>query len=282
MSRSANRPAGPRRVLVTGAASGLGRAIASRYAQDGCLVLLTDIDQDALTIVEKDLSRISGVVSRRLDVRDDGDWARARQWCEDTWDGLDLLVNNAGVAAGGRMELVAMDDWDWIIELNLKSVVRGCRTFIPLLKRQGYGQILNTASLAGLANLPAMAPYNVTKAAVISLSQTLRHELAPYGVGVSVLCPAFVSTNLASSMRSPEPVAIERAGRLISQARVSADEVAEKVFQGVAAGRFLILTHREGVLLTAALRVAPGLVERSVIRRWNVTRRSFEREAAPS
>ncbi len=267
----------PRRALVTGAASGLGRAIATRFVEDGWRVLLTDVNEDALAVTQRDLERIGDVAARRLDVRDDGDWERARQWCEDTWEGLDLLVNNAGVAAGGRMELTSMDDWDWIIELNLKSVIRGCRTFIPLFKQQGTGHIVNTASLAGIANLPAMASYNVTKAAVISLSQTLRYELTPYGIGTSVLCPGFVNTNLGSSMRSPDPVAIEQANRLISNATVTAEEVADKVFKAVEKNRFLILTHREGVILRTALRLSPGLVEQATVRRWGRMRRRFER-----
>jgi NAD(P)-dependent dehydrogenase (short-subunit alcohol dehydrogenase family) len=268
------------RALVTGAASGLGRAIATRFVRAGWRVLLTDIDAEALAKVEAELGGAGPVAARRLDVTDDADWMRARQWCEDTWGGLDLLVNNAGVAAGGRMELTPMEDWDWILDLNVKSVVRGCRTFIPLFKRQGSGYIVNTASLAGIAMMPAMASYNTSKAAVIALSQTLRYELKPYGIGVSVLAPGFVATNLGSSLRSSDPEAARRAQKMISRAKVSADHVAGKVYDAVQKNRFLILTHREGYAVYALRRISPALLERVVLGQWDKLRKRFDQEAA--
>jgi NADP-dependent 3-hydroxy acid dehydrogenase YdfG len=264
------------RVLVTGAASGLGRAIATRFAREGRQVLLTDIDTEALSVVETELSKIGTVAARRLDVLDDSDWLRARQWCEDTWGGLDLLVNNAGVLACGRMELIPMEDWDWIIELNLKSVIRGCRTFVPMFKRQGSGYLVNVASVAGVANLPVMASYNVSKAAVISLSQTLRYELAPYGIGTTVICPGVVKTNIVSSMRSPDPESLRAAEMVINGADVTAEQVADKVYDAVQKRRFLVLTHRRDQVLRALLVFAPRLAERLIVRRWSTLRHHLD------
>jgi NADP-dependent 3-hydroxy acid dehydrogenase YdfG len=264
------------RVLVTGAASGLGRAIATKFAREGRRVLITDIDTEALSALESELGRFGEVASRRLDVRDDADWLRARQWCEDTWGGLDVLVNNAGVGAGGRMELIPMDDWDWIIDINLKSVIRGCRTFVPVFKRQGSGYLVNVASVAGIANLPTMASYNVTKAGVISLSQTLRYELMPYGIGTSVICPGFVKTNLMSTMRSPDPETLKAAESMINNAKVTAEQVAEKVYDAVEKRRFLVLTHRADHLLRAIQRISPGLLERLIVRRWSALRHRLD------
>jgi NADP-dependent 3-hydroxy acid dehydrogenase YdfG len=271
------RVGNPERVLVTGAASGLGRAIATRYVREGRRVLITDVNDESLAEVERELKGLGEVTSRRLDVTDDADWMRARQWVEDTWQGLDVLVNNAGVAAGGRMELIPMADWDWIIELNLKSVIRGCRTFIPLLKKQASGHIVNVASLAGIANSPSMANYNVTKAAVISLSQTLRYELAPYGIGTSVVTPAFVKTNLAASMRSADPEAVRLAERMINNATVTAEQIADQVFEGVQKNRFLINTHREGKVISLIQRISPALLERLVAKRWAKVRLRMEK-----
>jgi NAD(P)-dependent dehydrogenase (short-subunit alcohol dehydrogenase family) len=265
-----------RRALVTGAASGLGRAIALRYLEAGWRVLLTDVNDEALAAAEKDLSRVGIVASRHLDVRDDAEWDRARQWCEDTWGGLDLLVNNAGIAAGGRMDLTTMADWDVVLEINLKSVVRGCRTFLPLFKRQGSGHIVNTASLAGIANAPSMATYNVSKTGVIALSQTLRYELAPYGIGVSVLCPSFVNTNLGASMHSSDPQAIRQAHKMISASKTTTEHVAQKVFQAVEKNKFLILTDVEGQIVYRLKRLAPGLLEKVIIKRWDGIRRKFD------
>jgi NAD(P)-dependent dehydrogenase (short-subunit alcohol dehydrogenase family) len=120
-------------------------------------------------------------------------------------DRLDVLVNNAGVAGGGRLDVATVDEWRWITEINLFGVVRGCRTFTPLFKRQGSGYIVNTASAAGLIHPPTMSSYNAVKAAVVALSETLQYELAPYGVSTSVVCPSFFRTNLASSLRGADP-----------------------------------------------------------------------------
>jgi NAD(P)-dependent dehydrogenase (short-subunit alcohol dehydrogenase family) len=237
-----------RRVLVTGAGSGLGRAMADRFTAAGDRVLYTDlIPPDAPN-------------SLALNVRDDDAWAAARAWCEERWGGLDILVNNAGVAAAGRIEAVPMEDWHWIIETNLLSTVRGCRTFVPLLKTQRSGHVVNVASLAGLLTPPAMGSYNVSKAGVVALSDTLRSELAPFGVRTTLVCPGFVRTNLATSVRSPDPALAELTTKLVTRARLSAEEVAAKVVDAVDHGRYLVLTERVGRLAWLAKRYAPALV----------------------
>src|SRR6185312_10510780 len=113
-----------------------------------------------------------------------------------------LVINNAGVAVGGRVGEVALDDWRWIMGVNLWGVIHGCHVFATQLRAQGSGHILNVASAAGLLAPPGMAPYNVTKAAVVALSETLRGELRDAGVGVTVLCPTFFRTNIAASSRA--------------------------------------------------------------------------------
>ncbi|SDD29518.1 short chain dehydrogenase [Actinokineospora iranica] len=118
------------RVLVTGAASGLGRAMAARFAAAGAQVLLTDVDEEA----GKAAAAAENAAFLPLDVRDEAAWQRAREWVEREWGGLDVLVNNAGVAAAGRIEAVSAEDWTWITEINLLSAVRGCRVFVPLFK----------------------------------------------------------------------------------------------------------------------------------------------------
>jgi NAD(P)-dependent dehydrogenase (short-subunit alcohol dehydrogenase family) len=235
-------------VLVTGAGSGLGRAIADRFAAAGERVLYTDLTApdapDALP----------------LDVREDADWAAARAWCHDRWGGLDILVNNAGVAAAGRIETVPMEDWHWIVETNLLSAVRGCRTFVPLLKAQRSGHVVNVASLAGLLMPPTMGSYNVSKAGVVALSDTLRSELAPFGVRTTLVCPGFVRTNLAASLRSPDPALTDLTTKLVSRSALSPDDVAAKVVDAVDHGRYLVLTERAGRLAWLAKRYAPALV----------------------
>ncbi|GAA2422523.1 SDR family NAD(P)-dependent oxidoreductase [Streptomyces macrosporus] len=261
------------RVLVTGAASGLGRAIAAHYAAAGCRVLVTDLAEPA--------EPLAGEVSwHRLDVRSDAEWAAVRDWCETHWGGLDVLVNNAGVAAAGRVERIEDADWEWILDINLRGVVRGCRTFVPLLKRQGGGHVVNVASLAALTNLPGMSSYNVSKAAVVSLSETLRHELAPWGIHTTVVCPGFVPTNLDSGLRSPDPVLAHQATRLIQKGRVTPEQVAEQVAEAVARRRFLVLTHPEGRRAVRLKRLWPALVDRRIAAVWRRTRAKLDEQDA--
>jgi NAD(P)-dependent dehydrogenase (short-subunit alcohol dehydrogenase family) len=250
------------RVLVTGGASGLGRAIATRYHGAGWRVLVSDVDAEAADRVAKEI----GASSVRLDVTDDEDWAAARDRCEREWGGLDVLVNNAGVGAGGRFEKIGTADWDWIWEINVKGVVLGCRTFVPDFKARGTGHLVNVASLAGIMNLPAMSSYNVTKAAVISLSDTLRLELEPYGVHTTVVCPAFVRTNLGDRLRSPDPALATMMDRLMVSSKITADDVADQVFDAVARKKFLLLTHPDGRRSAFLKRL--GLTDGQVRKYW--------------
>lgn len=259
------------RILVTGAGSGLGLAVARRFSRAGWRVLLSDVDAEAAAGASKEL----GGASLRLDVTSDDDWAAARDWCEREWGGLDVLVNNAGVAAGGRFEKISIADWDWIWEINVKGVVRGCRTFTPDFKARRSGHLVNVASLAAIMNLPAMSSYNVTKAAVLSLSETLRLELEPYGVHTTAVCPGFVRTNLETRLRSPDPAIATLMQRLMASAKVTADDVAEQVFDAVARKRFLVLTHKDG--RRSALLKRFGLTDGQVRKYWARLRPAVEK-----
>jgi len=137
------------RVLVTGAASGLGEALAARFRDAGARVLATDIAS-------------AGDGIHPLDVTSDDDWAAARSKVEQDWGGLDVLVNNAGVAGGGRIERCSLDEWQWITDINLFGAVRGTRAFTPVFKAQRSGRLVNVASLAGLVHPAGMGSYNAT------------------------------------------------------------------------------------------------------------------------
>jgi NAD(P)-dependent dehydrogenase (short-subunit alcohol dehydrogenase family) len=250
------------RVLVTGGASGLGRAIAARFHAGGRRVLLSDVDGAAAALAAEEI----GTPALPLDVTSGEDWANARDWCEREWGGLDVLVNNAGVGAGGRFEKIGMADWDWIWEINVRGVVLGCRTFVPDFKARGAGHLVNVASLAGIMNLPAMSSYNVTKAAVISLSDTLRLELEPYGVHTTVVCPAFVRTNLGDRLRSPDPATARLVDKLMTSSTITAEDVADQVFDAVARKKFLLLTHPDGRRSAFLKRL--GLTDGQVRKYW--------------
>ncbi|GAB3750942.1 SDR family oxidoreductase [Yimella radicis] len=250
-----------KRALVTGGASGLGLAMTKILAAEGAKVLVVDVHELAPEGVLP-----AGVEYRQLDVRSDEGWDETRNWVEATWGGLDLLFNNAGVAAGGRIDVESIENWQWIIDINLLGVVRGCRTFVPMMKEAGGGHIVNTASLAGLVHAPSMASYNAVKAAVVAVSETLRHELAPDRIDVSVICPSFFRTNLAESLQGKDVDMEETAVRLIAQAPRSADEVASKALEGVRNRRFIVLTDSDGVAAYNAKRYARKAYDAAMIR----------------
>jgi NAD(P)-dependent dehydrogenase (short-subunit alcohol dehydrogenase family) len=215
----------PQRVLVTGAASGLGAALTSAFRARGDEVLATDLAGADLV----------------LDITSDDDWSAALALVEERWGGLDLLVNNAGVAGGGRIDVAGLDEWEWIVEINLLGVVRGCRTFVPMLKRQRSGRIVNVASLSGLVHPAGMASYNAVKAGVVALTETLGHELSPYGVGASVVCPSYFRTNLMASLRGADEALGEIVTQLVETSPFTADDIAGAVLAGIDAGAEIIL-----------------------------------------
>jgi NAD(P)-dependent dehydrogenase (short-subunit alcohol dehydrogenase family) len=237
---------------VTGAASGLGRAMALAFAGEGMDVALGDLADlsEVKTLVEK-----KGVKAwaMKVDVSSAPD---VQKFC-DSLQAVHVVCNNAGVAVSGAAWENSVDDWKWILGVNLWGVIHGVRSFAPRLIAQDEGHIVNTASVAGLISPPASAAYNVTKHAVVTLSESLQHDLRERGskVGVSVLCPAYVPTGIADSERHRP--AGSRAGELseitkqkqamlrkaVTSGRLSADDVARAVVAAVKAERFYILTH---------------------------------------
>jgi len=182
-----------RTAIVTGAGSGLGRALAVRLAGDGWEIALCDIDVAA---AEETLALVEGAGGagrvETLDVGRPEEWDALRERLARDWPRLDLLVNNAGVAVSGEVGCCPLEDWRWIVDANLWGTIHGCHACIDWLKANpDRPHIVNVASLAAIGAAPAMAAYNVTKAGIVALSETLWTELRPHGVGVTVLCPSF-------------------------------------------------------------------------------------------
>jgi len=230
------------RVLVTGGASGLGAALAAAFLDRGDEVLIGDLNEPA-----RETSSTTGRAQfLKLDVRSDDDWAAALAWVTEHWGGLDVLVNNAGVGGGGRVDVAGLDEWQWITEINLFGVVRGTRTFVPMFKQQRSGQIVNVASLAGLVHPAGMGSYNATKAAVVAFSETCAHELAEYDVRCSVVCPSYFRTNLVANSEALAPGVGDTAvtainASLVAEAPLGPDEIAAAVLEGLDRGEELIL-----------------------------------------
>ncbi|MDO9496862.1 MAG: SDR family NAD(P)-dependent oxidoreductase, partial [Nocardioides sp.] len=149
--------------------------------------------------------------------------------------------NNAGVAGGGRLDVATLDEWRWITEINLFGAVRGTRTFVPLLKRQRSGAIVNVASLAGLVHPAGMASYNAVKAAVVALTETTGHELAAYGVSAHVVCPSYFRTNLMSSLQGADTALASVMSKLVESSPISADDIAAAVLEGLDRGDEVIV-----------------------------------------
>ena len=217
-----------RRVLVTGAASGLGAALVIAFRERGDEVLATDrVAVDGIDLV--------------LDITSDSDWAAAVAAVEERWGGLDVLVNNAGVAGGGRVDRCSMEEWQWITDINLFGVVRGTRAFVPMFKAQGAGHVVNVASLAGLVHPAGMGSYNAVKAAVVAFTETCGHELASSGIRASAVCPSYFRTRLMDSMQGTDEVVGDLIAGLVERSRVSAEDIAGAVLAGMDAGEDVIV-----------------------------------------
>ncbi len=216
------------RALVTGAASGLGAALTEALRARGDDVLATDrVAADGVDLV--------------LDITSEDDWAAAVDHVQQHWGGLDLLVNNAGMAGGGRIELCTLEEWRRITDVNLFGLVRGVRAFTPMLKEQQSGAIVNIASLAGLVHPAGMGSYNATKAAGVAYTETIGHELASYGVTAHVVCPSYFRTNLMASMTGSDRVVGRIVAGLVADSAITPDEIAAAVLAGIAAGEELIV-----------------------------------------
>ena len=191
--------------VVTGAASGIGRALADRWADSGMKVVLADIEQGPLDAARDELDAAGAdVLAVCTDVAD-GDQVDALAAATiEHFGAVHLVCNNAGVGGGGLSWEASREDWGWVLGVNLWGVVHGIRAFVPHLVAQDEGHVVNTASIAGFAYGPFMGPYNASKAAVVAISETLKAELAMQGskVGVSVLCPGWVNTRIHESDRN--------------------------------------------------------------------------------
>jgi NAD(P)-dependent dehydrogenase (short-subunit alcohol dehydrogenase family) len=243
------------RAVITGAASGFGRAVALTLAPRGARLVLSDVDTESLDETAAMAKRAGAEVrTMRCDVRDPNEVAAQAELAEQAYGGTDILVNNAGVAVAGPVGEVPLEDWRWQIDINLWGVIYGCHAFVPRMKMAGSGWIMNVASSAGLLNAPMMAPYNVTKAGVIALTETLYGELHGSGVVVSALCPTFFRTKIHESARAPEKLAA-MTEKLVTRSRWSAEQIAEVALAGLEKGELHVVPQMDGKLMWRAKRL---------------------------
>jgi len=237
--------------FVTGGASGIGLGLAQGFAREGAKVVLADIETDALEKAEASL-RADGaeVIGVRCDVSDPESVKAAAAQAIEAFEKIHILCNNAGVAPSGPMDETTPEDWKWCLGVNLMGVVHGVQSIVPLIKQHGEGgHVVNTASVAGLMALPTLSIYTATKYAVVGISETLHGELAPFNIGVSVLCPSFVKTQLNTSHRNrPAEYGAGEPDAFMTQVLATATEpieIAERVIRGIKRGDLYILPHPE-------------------------------------
>lgn len=253
-----------RRILITGAGSGLGLALAHRYARAGARVACVDLLGERAEAA-RDALHGEGHLALVADVGDDASMQALHDRVIAEWQGLDVLVNNAGIASGGPMTGTTMDEWRRILDIDLLGVVRGCRLFLPMMLAAKRGQIVSTASLAGLAAAPGIMSYGVAKAGVVALSEQLRAELHGSGVRVSVLCPAFFRTNLMETAII-DGDAKRFAQKMMDRSRDTPDQIADRCFVAIERGDFLVLPSRRTPWLWRLKRWMPGMYFRLMAR----------------
>ena len=247
-----------RTAFITGGASGLGFAMAKAFAGAGMKIAIADVEDGALEKAVAALKEANAdVIGIKLDVRDREAMDAAAAETKAAFGNVHLLVNNAGIGAGGPVQDMTHDDWDWTIGVNLNGVVNGVQSFLKDMIAHGEGgHVVNTASMAGIFGAPGMSAYCATKFAVVGMSESMNADLAETNVGVSVLCPAFVKTNIFDSARNrPAELAdtverertpeMEAMAEEIMRTAQEPDDVAQRVLEAVREERFWIFTHGE-------------------------------------
>ncbi|MFT4940676.1 MAG: NAD(P)-dependent dehydrogenase (short-subunit alcohol dehydrogenase family) [Paraglaciecola sp.] len=234
-------------VLITGGASGLGEALALHYAANSAQVCIADINPDgAQQVLQKIKDAGGSAFFLPCDITSQEDVDNLANEIKERWGELDILINNAGVATGGALEFEDIEQWQWVIDINVLGMVRMTRAFVPMMKAQDKATIINIASQAGITPISFMGSYNASKAAVVSFSETMHIELAKDNIQVSVVCPSFFPTNLGLGMRSAQPGVQQLVSKLLSRSDITAEQVAHIIYVQAKAGKFMILTHKLG------------------------------------
>jgi len=237
-----------KRAFVTGAASGFGLEICHQLAKDKWRLAIADINAVRLAQAKAQLEALGAtVIAIELNVTNAKAIEDAAKQVNQAWAGIDLVFNNAGIAGAGKMEEISQEEWQHVINIDLWSVVYGCRAFIPMLKQQGSGHIINTASSAGTLSAAEMANYNVAKAGVVSLSETIKIELAPYNVGVTVICPTVFKTNLGESM-SGDTANERNLKAQLDESKITSLDIVKKTFKAIRKNKLYVMPQTDANL----------------------------------
>jgi NAD(P)-dependent dehydrogenase (short-subunit alcohol dehydrogenase family) len=251
-------------VVVTGAGSGIGRATALAFAAEGARVAACDVDEKRLETLAAELGDRKLLV-QRVDVSDRLSMKLFADAVHELAPAADVIVNNAGVACGGPFLETSLDDWDWLLGVNLRGVVHGCHYFIPKMVARGAGgHVINVASILGIYPAPNVTAYVASKFAVRGFSQSLRVELAPHKIGVTAICPGMINTSIVESGRMCGPVE-DRKHRVVStfkQRGAPPSKVAEAILHAVRSNPAVRTVGADAKLIAALQRVAPSTLNR--------------------
>ena len=280
----------PRTAIITGGASGIGAALGAALVSEGADVVLADVDERGVLRQAAELDGRGPGTARGhvLDVRDAGAVAELVQDVQRTHGRLDLLFNNAGIAVAGEPDELALQEWERTLDVNLRGVLHGCLAAFPVMKEQGSGHIVNTASIAGLLPCPGpMAAYAASKSAVVGLSLSLRSAGADVGVRVSALCPGWTDTPLLDGARRPGAsggTAARSARELLADNGTRlypADRLAADALRGVARNQALIVAPRSARAAVLVARWVPRLALREALAMTRQVRAGSVGESAP-
>lgn len=257
---------GGQKILITGAGSGIGRATALHFARHGAVLLLCDLNAQAVAASADEALRSGAAAADtyQVDVSDWDDMQALAAKVRKQHGALDILVNNAGVGMGGDFLSTTIDDWQWVLSINVMGVVHGCKLFLPDMVAAGRGHVVNIASAAGYYAAPDMTAYSASKHAVMGLSESLRSEMADRGIGVSAICPGIINTGIIASsrMRGSTGEAQAKIGDFYRRRNYGPDKVAEAIEGAILHNRAVVPVSPEAWALYGAKRFTPAALER--------------------
>lgn len=254
-----------KKVLITGAGSGIGRATALLLAENGAQLILCDLNQEAAEATATMAEGLGAITeTHRVDVSDWDDMQALADKINKRHGALDILVNNAGVGLGGSFLDTPVSDWQWVLSINLMGVVHGCKAFLPAMVSQGRGHVVNTASMAGYYAAPDMTAYSASKHGVMGLSEALRSEMAEHGIGVSAICPGIINTNIVSAgrMNGATGAAQDKIAALYRRRNYGPELVAEAIVSAIEKNRAVTPVSPEAWVMYGAKRFIPGIMDR--------------------